>query len=82
MTGIDFAVFKGSSAGNIVQSTTHKESIKPDEVLLKVTHAGLCGTDQHRKTSDIVLGHEGVGVVQQVGSQVTTFAVYVHACHL
>jgi len=44
-------------------------------VLLKVTHAGLCGTDQHCKTSDIVLGHEGVGLVQQVGSQVTTFKV-------
>jgi threonine dehydrogenase-like Zn-dependent dehydrogenase len=76
MTGIDFTVFKGSSDGKIVQSTVHKESIKPDEVLLKITHAGLCGTDQHYRTSDIVLGHEGIGIVQQVGSQVTTFKVY------
>lgn len=78
MTGIDFTVFKGSSDGKIVQSKTHKESIKPDEVLLKVTHAGLCGTDQHYKTAGIVLGHEGVGLVQQVGSQVTMFKVYAH----
>lgn len=76
MTGIDFIVFKGSSDGKIVQSKTHKESIKSDEVLIKVTHAGLCGTDMHHRTSDIVLGHEGIGLVQQVGSQVTRFKVY------
>ncbi|KAG1729614.1 chaperonin 10-like protein [Suillus paluster] len=73
MTGIDFTVFKGSSSGKIVQSTTHRDGLKPDEVLLKITHAGLCGTDLHYKTSDIVLSHEGIGVVQAVGSQVTTF---------
>lgn len=73
MTGIDFTVFKGSPNGKIIESKTHKETIKPDEVLLKITHAGLCGTDQHHKTSDMVLGHEGVGIVQQVGSQVTAF---------
>ncbi|KAG1744155.1 chaperonin 10-like protein [Suillus paluster] len=75
MTGIDFTVFKGSSSGKIIQSKSHKESIKPDEVLLRITHAGVCGTDQHHKTSDMVLGHEGVGVVQQIGSQVTSFKV-------
>jgi len=78
MTGISFTVFKGSSSGKIVRSTVYKESIKPDEVLLKITHAGLCGTDQHYKTSDMVLGHEGIGLVQQVGSHVTTFKVYIY----
>jgi hypothetical protein len=33
MTGIDLAVFKGSFTGKIIESKTHKESIKPDEVL-------------------------------------------------
>jgi D-arabinose 1-dehydrogenase-like Zn-dependent alcohol dehydrogenase len=75
MTGIDLTVFKGSPTGKIIESKTHKESIKPDEVLLKITHAGLCGTDQHHQTWDIVLGHEGVGIVQQVGSQVSAFKV-------
>ncbi|KAG2340750.1 GroES-like protein [Suillus weaverae] len=73
MTGIDITVFKGSSSGKIVRSTIHKDGLKPDEVLLKITHAGLCGTDLHYKTSDIVLSHEGVGIVQEVGSEVTTF---------
>ncbi|KAG0699566.1 chaperonin 10-like protein [Suillus ampliporus] len=71
MTG--FTVFKGSSSEKIVQSTTHRDGLKPDEVLLKITHASLCGTDLHYKTSEIVLSHEGIGVVQDVGSQVTTF---------
>ncbi|EIW83961.1 GroES-like protein [Coniophora puteana RWD-64-598 SS2] len=74
MTGIDFTVFKGSSSGKIVRATTHKE-IGPDDVLVKVTHAGLCGTDAHYRTMDMALGHEGVGVVEQIGSNVTTFKV-------
>ncbi|KIK35181.1 hypothetical protein CY34DRAFT_783626 [Suillus luteus UH-Slu-Lm8-n1] len=73
MTGINITVFKGSSSGKIVESTTHKDGLKPDEVLLKITHAGLCGTDLHYKSSDIVLSHEGVGIVQEVGPEVTTF---------
>jgi threonine dehydrogenase-like Zn-dependent dehydrogenase len=37
-----------------------------------VTHSGLCGTDIHYKTADIVLGHEGVGVVEELGKNVKT----------
>ncbi|KAG1805977.1 chaperonin 10-like protein [Suillus subaureus] len=73
MTGIDITVFKGSSSGKIVESTNHKDGLKSDEVLLKITHAGLCGTDLHYKTDDMVLSHEGIGIVQEVGSEVTTF---------
>ncbi|KAH7912812.1 chaperonin 10-like protein [Hygrophoropsis aurantiaca] len=73
MTGFDITVYKGSPNGKIVKSITHKDTLGNDEVLLKITHAGLCGTDEHYKTEDMVLGHEGTGVVQQVGSQVTTF---------
>ncbi|KAG2035203.1 chaperonin 10-like protein [Suillus americanus] len=75
MTGIDITVFKGSPSGDILESTTHKDGLKSDEVLLKITHAGLCGTDMHYKTFDMVLSHEGVGIVQEVGSEVTTFKV-------
>ncbi|KAG1895332.1 chaperonin 10-like protein [Suillus fuscotomentosus] len=73
--GFDITVFKGSPSGKIVASTTHKDSLKPDEVLLKITHAGLCGTDLHYKTSGIVLSHEGVGIVQQIGPEVTNFKI-------
>lgn len=60
---VQFTVFKGSKEGKIVQATTTKD-IKDDEVLIKVTHSGLCGTDEHKKSLDMVIGHEGAGVVE------------------
>jgi threonine dehydrogenase-like Zn-dependent dehydrogenase len=56
--------------------------IAPDEMLLRVRAASICGTDLrivrngHRKLADgqrIVLGHEFVGVVEQSGSQVDAY---------
>ncbi|KAF9243493.1 chaperonin 10-like protein [Melanogaster broomeanus] len=77
MSGLNVTVYKGSKEGKIVKSELHRDTLnlKPDEVLLKITHAGLCGTDQHYKTSDMVLGHEGVGIVQQVGADVDNFTL-------
>lgn len=72
MSSHTFQVFKGSSQGKITQSETHR-ILADDEVLIRVTHAGLCGTDLHMKKEDMVLGHEGVGVVEEVGSAVTNF---------
>ncbi|KAI8228961.1 Alcohol dehydrogenase zinc-binding domain protein [Colletotrichum sp. SAR 10_96] len=65
-------VYKGSANGKVVEHhlTTDKDSLKPDQVLVKITHSGLCGTDEHYKTQDMVLGHEGVGVVERVGGAV------------
>ena len=60
---VEYTVFKGSKEGKIVKSTTQKE-LKPDEVLIKVTHSGLCGTDEHYKHEDMGLGHEGAGVIE------------------
>lgn len=74
---LDYTVYKGHQTGRIVKSTGHRDKLAPDEVLLKVTHAGLCGTDEHYKVADMVLGHEGVGTVEKVGSEVDTFKVYV-----
>jgi len=69
-----FTVFKGSKDGDIVQSTTTR-GVGPDEVLIKVTHSGLCGTDEHLRHSDIVLGHEGAGIIEKIGSDVKTLSV-------
>ncbi|KAK0363346.1 hypothetical protein LTR91_019112 [Friedmanniomyces endolithicus] len=62
-----FTVFKGSKDGSIQQSETKKNDLTGDQVLLKVTASGLCGTDMHYRTSDMVLGHEGVGIVESLG---------------
>ncbi|KAK2612286.1 hypothetical protein QQS21_001712 [Conoideocrella luteorostrata] len=63
-----FAVFKGSKDGRVVQSTTTKpDELTGDNVLLRVTASGVCGTDLHFRNKDMVLGHEGVGVVEDLG---------------
>ncbi|RPA73651.1 GroES-like protein [Ascobolus immersus RN42] len=63
-------VFKGSSSGKIVK-TQEKYDLKPHEILIKIKFCGLCGTDEHYKKADMVLGHEGAGIVEDVGSSVT-----------
>jgi S-(hydroxymethyl)glutathione dehydrogenase/alcohol dehydrogenase len=51
---------------------------EPDEVLVKMAASGLCHSDEHLVTGDIPIalpavgGHEGSGIVEQVGSRVTT----------
>lgn len=63
-----FTVFKGSKDGTIVKSQTQKPELQGDQVLLRVTASGLCGTDIHfRHSPDMALGHEGIGIVEQTG---------------
>mmetsp|Transcript_23965 Transcript_23965/g.26615 ORF Transcript_23965/g.26615 Transcript_23965/m.26615 type:complete len:394 (+) Transcript_23965:22-1203(+) len=56
---------------------------RDDEVMVKVKAAGICHTDLAVKQRDlcsfpIVLGHEGTGVVEAVGSRVSNLAVGDH----
>lgn len=54
---------------------------RPDEVLVRVTAVGVCGTDlefAHFFPTPMVLGHEGAGVVERIGSRVTSVAVGDH----
>ncbi len=48
----------------------------PDEVLVKIKAAGLCHTDYDSLSwgKPIVMGHEGAGIVMEVGSEVHEFA--------
>ena len=70
---IDFTVLKGSPNG-IVESTTHRE-LGHNEVVVRITHSGVCGTDEHFVTSDMGLGHEGVGIVEKIAPGVTSVKV-------
>ena len=65
-----FTVYKGSSSGAITKSQTTRPDLVDDQVLIKVTASGLCGTDLHYRGQDMALGHEGVGVVEQLGPKV------------
>ncbi len=73
--GIDFLVYKGSKSRELVQGTTHHEPLTGDEVLIKITHSGLCGTDEHYLDTNMVLGHEGAGVVEALGPNVKDLKV-------
>jgi len=50
---------------------------KDGEVLIRYTHAGLCHSDVHIQSGDLpgrlpmVLGHEGAGIIEEVGPGVT-----------
>ena len=71
-------VFKGSSSGRVVQETaTPHDKILDNEVAIRMTYSGVCGTDLHYLKEPLVLGHEGVGVVESVGKEVTRFKPYV-----
>ena len=64
-------VFKGSPSGKIVQAQGSTLELKPDQVVIDIAYSGLCGSDLFFRTrDDMVLGHEGVGVISQVGRDV------------
>uniref|UniRef100_UPI0015F0AE69 alcohol dehydrogenase catalytic domain-containing protein n=1 Tax=Streptomyces shenzhenensis TaxID=943815 RepID=UPI0015F0AE69 len=51
------------------------EEPRPDEVLVRVAAVGICGTDLEFASffgTPALLGHEGSGVVERVGAQVTS----------
>ncbi|KAF1848916.1 GroES-like protein [Cucurbitaria berberidis CBS 394.84] len=65
-----FTVYKGTQEGKIFKAETQRPDLTNDQVLVKVTASGICGTDEHYKCAGIALGHEGAGVVDQVGPNV------------
>jgi alcohol dehydrogenase len=56
------------------------EIAAPTDAIIKVTRTTICGTDLHILKGDVpgcqpgrILGHEGVGIVEQVGGAVAAF---------
>ncbi|WP_425236882.1 alcohol dehydrogenase catalytic domain-containing protein [Ulvibacterium sp.] len=58
--------------GNFMIDHVTLASPKPDEVLVKIKAAGLCHTDYDSLNwgKPIVMGHEGSGIVAEIGAQV------------
>ncbi|KAI5463892.1 NADP-dependent alcohol dehydrogenase [Mariannaea sp. PMI_226] len=67
--GVDFTVFKGSKSGEIVEGNGHRDP-GPTEVLVAISHCGVCGTDEHFRHVEQGLGHEGIGTIIELGSAV------------
>ncbi|KZY31285.1 alcohol dehydrogenase [Roseovarius sp. HI0049] len=63
--------------GPFVMHDVALEAPRPDEVLIRMVATGICATDAHVRGQlmpvplPAILGHEGAGVVEQVGSSVT-----------
>src|SRR5882724_6074788 len=52
----------------------------PGDAIVRITTTTICGTDLHILKGDVpsvaagrILGHEGIGVVEQIGAAVTGF---------
>jgi D-arabinose 1-dehydrogenase-like Zn-dependent alcohol dehydrogenase len=67
--GVEFTILKGSKSGEIIEATGHRAP-GPTEVIVKISHCGVCGTDEHFRHYEQGLGHEGVGTITHVGSSV------------
>ena len=57
----------------------------PDDVIVRILYVGICGTDLHilsgrfpNAPEDLILGHEVTGVVDTIGSDVTSVSVGSH----
>ena len=65
----EITVYKGSPSGEILEKVPTPEP-KDTEALVRVTHSGICGSDLHFVNRDMVLGHEGTGIVEKIGPMV------------
>jgi D-arabinose 1-dehydrogenase-like Zn-dependent alcohol dehydrogenase len=63
-----FTVFKGSEDGSIVPSSGSRTP-GPTEAIISLSHCGVCGTDEHYRHASMGLGHEGVGLITELGSE-------------
>ncbi|KAH8732731.1 chaperonin 10-like protein [Phaeosphaeriaceae sp. PMI808] len=70
----EFTVFRGVE-GAIKAHPMQKPQLGSKDVLIKITHSGVCASDLAYVGFGIALGHEGVGIVEAVGNEVTQFKV-------
>ncbi len=72
--------------GNLAFEEKSKPILKSTtDAIVKILMTTICGTDLHIKKGDVptvtdgrILGHEGVGIIDQLGSEVSNFKVGDH----
>jgi NADPH:quinone reductase-like Zn-dependent oxidoreductase len=69
-----------SDGNKALQDRPKPEITVPTDAIIKMTKTTICGTDLHILKGDVpscqpgrILGHEGVGIVDEVGTAVTSF---------
>ena len=81
------SAYAAASAGAPLAPTTiERRDLRPHDILIDIKFTGICHTDIHQAREEwgqaifpMVPGHEIAGVVTEVGSAVTKFAVGDHA---
>lgn len=79
------ALIKSKAEPGIWMHDVEKPSIGPNDVLIKIKKTSICGTDLHiynwdewsQKTIKVptIIGHEYVGIIDSIGSEVTGLSV-------
>jgi Zn-dependent alcohol dehydrogenases len=71
-----------AAAEPLAPTVIERRDVGPRDVLIEITHAGICHSDIHTVNGDwgpqpfpVVPGHEIVGTVTEVGAEVTTHRV-------
>ncbi|KAH8652591.1 chaperonin 10-like protein [Ilyonectria robusta] len=75
-SGKEYSVYRSKDGAPSLVSVKIPD-LKPHDILIRITHTGVCHTDLLYCQGGIpaALGHEGVGIVEAVGSLVTQFTV-------
>lgn len=62
----------------VVKEVPDPKLLKPDDMIIKVTNSAICGSDLHllhglipNLEEDYIIGHEPMGIVEEVGPEVT-----------
>jgi len=70
MTTHSITTFRFDAASVKFVKKTAQRALGLNEVKINVTHSGICYTDVHAKEKACGLGHEGVGLVTDIGANV------------
>ncbi|GAB1217091.1 hypothetical protein ATERTT37_006314 [Aspergillus terreus] len=66
--------FRGSPSQEIVEMTFDLPGLQAGEVLIRVTHSGLCGSELYMLDRPLVLGHEAIQFAAKMGCHVSVFS--------
>lgn len=76
LVGTEYTGYR-SENGAVVAYKTSIPELGPHDVVVRITHSGVCASDSVYLAlgAPVALGHEGVGVVEAVGSLVKHFKI-------
>ncbi|ODV95865.1 hypothetical protein PACTADRAFT_49307 [Pachysolen tannophilus NRRL Y-2460] len=80
MSGLMKALVYGGPGIRSWKSVPIPKLLRPTDAIVKLTSTTICGTDLHISAGDVpackpgtILGHEGIGIIDSIGSDVKNF---------